>query len=190
MNWPKVANVNTPANKTLGIVGFGEAGACLARLATPLDMEILYNKRTRLSPAQEEFYGIEYAELDDLLRRSDYVATFVPYTKENEKSFGAREFGLMKPTAYFLNTGRANTTDEAALIDALKNNRIAGAGLDVFSYEPLPPDNPLPTLKNVVLTPHNAGGVGGWHDVFERISGNLTRLAAGRKPVSWGIPPV
>ena len=57
----------------------------------------------------------------------------------------------MKPTAYFLNTGRANTTDEAALIDALKNNRIAGAGLDVFSYEPLPPDNPLPTLKNVVL---------------------------------------
>ena len=85
----------------------------------------------------------------------------------------------MKPTAYFLNTGRANTTDEAALIDALKNKRIAGAGLDVFSYEPLPPDNPLPTLKNVVLTPHNAGGVGGWHDVFERISGNLRRVEPG-----------
>jgi phosphoglycerate dehydrogenase-like enzyme len=189
MNWPKVANVDTPANKTLGIVGFGEAGACLARLAAPLDMEILYHKRTRLSPAQEEFYGVEYAPLDDLLRQSDYVATFVPYTKENEQSFGAREFGLMKRTAYFLNTGRANTTDEAALIDALKNKRIAGAGLDVFSYEPLPPDNPLPTLKNVVLTPHNAGGIGGWHDVFERISGNLTRLANGRKPVTWGIPP-
>jgi glyoxylate reductase len=189
MNWPKVANVNTPANKTLGIVGFGEAGACLARLAAPLDMEILYYKRTPLSAAQEEFYGVEYAPLDDLLQRSDYVATFVPYTKENEKTFGAREFGLMKPTAYFLNTGRANTTDEAALIDALRNNRIAGAGLDVFSYEPLPPDNPLPTLKNVVLTPHNAGGVGGWHDVFERIGGNLVRLAAGRTPVSWGIPP-
>lgn len=189
MNWPKVANVDTPANKTLGIVGFGEAGACLARLAAPLDMEILYYKRTPLSPQQEDFYGVEYAELDDLLRRSDYVATFVPYTKENEKSFGSREFGLMKPTAYFLNTGRANTTDEAALIDALKNNRIAGAGLDVFSYEPLPPDNPLPTLKNVVLTPHNAGGVGGWHDVFARISGNLKRLAGGRRPVSWGVPP-
>ncbi|MCC6177982.1 MAG: hypothetical protein IT305_21995 [Chloroflexi bacterium] len=189
MNWPRVANVDTPANKTLGIVGFGEAGACLAHLARPLDMEILYYKRTRLSPVQEEFYGVEYAPLDDLLRRSDFVATFVPYTKENERSFGAREFGLMKPTAYFLNTGRANTTDEAALIDALRNNRIAGAGLDVFSYEPLPPDNPLPTLKNVLLTPHNAGGIGGWHDVFARIGANLGRVQAGRGPVSWGIPP-
>jgi len=189
MNWPKVANVNTPANKTLGIIGFGEAGACLAHLAAPLDMEILYYKRSRLSQEQEEFYGVEYAELDDLLRQSDYIATFVPYTKENEKTFGARELGLMKPTAYFLNTGRANTTDEAALIDALRNNRIAGAGLDVFSFEPLPPDNPLPTLKNVVLTPHNAGGVGGWHDVFERIGGNLRRVEAGRRPVTWGTPP-
>ncbi len=189
MNWPKIANVNTPANKTLGIVGFGEAGACLAHLAAPLDMEILYYKRTRLSPEQEAFYGVEYAPLDDLLRQSDFVATFVPYSPESERTFGAREFGLMKPTAYFLNTGRANTTDEAALIDALKSNRIAGAGLDVFSYEPLPADNPLPTLKNVVLTPHNAGGVGGWHDVFERISANLGRVQAGRKPVSWGSPP-
>jgi phosphoglycerate dehydrogenase-like enzyme len=189
MNWPKVANVDTPANKTLGIVGFGEAGACLAHLAAPLDMEILYYKRTRLSPAQEAFYGVEYAPLDDLLRQSDFVATFVPYSPENEKTFGARELTLMKPTAYFLNTGRANTTDEAALIDALRNKRIAGAGLDVFSYEPLPPDNPLPTLKNVVLTPHNAGGVGGWHDVFARIAGNLRRLENGRRPVSWGIPP-
>jgi phosphoglycerate dehydrogenase-like enzyme len=189
MNWPRVPDVNTPANKTLGIIGFGEAGACLAHLAAPLDMEILYYKRTRLTPEQEAFYGVEYAALDDLLRQSDFVATFVPYTPENERTFGARELGLMKPTAYFLNTGRANTTDEAALIDALRNNRIAGAGLDVFSYEPLPPDNPLPTLKNVVLTPHNAGGVGGWHDVFDRISANLSRVQAGRKARSWGIPP-
>jgi phosphoglycerate dehydrogenase-like enzyme len=189
MNWPKVANVDTPANKTLGIIGFGEAGACLAHLAAPLDMEILYYKRTRLSPEQEAFYGVEYAPLDDLLRQSDFVATFVLYSPESQGTFGAREIGLMKPTAYFLNTGRANTTDEAALIDALRNKRIAGAGLDVFSYEPLPPDNPLPTLKNVVLTPHNAGGIGGWHDVFERIGRNLRRVAAGRRPVSWGIPP-
>jgi phosphoglycerate dehydrogenase-like enzyme len=94
----------------------------------------------------------------------------------------------MKPTAYFLNTGRANTTDEAALIDALEKKRIAGAGLDVFSYEPLPPDSLLRNLKNVVLTPHNAGGVGGWHDVFTRIKGNLDRIEAGRRPVTWGTP--
>jgi len=189
MNWPKVANVSTPANKTLGIIGFGEAGACLAHLAAPLDMEILYFKRNRLTPEREAFYGVEYAPLDDLLRQSDYVATFVPYSQESEKTFGAREFALMKPTAYFLNTGRANTTDEGALIGALRSGRIAGAGLDVFSYEPLPPDNPLPTLRNVVLTPHNAGGIGGWHDVFERIAANLRRVEAGRRPVSWGIPP-
>ncbi len=189
MNWPRVEGVDTPANKTLGIVGFGEAGACLARLVRPLDMEVLYYKRSRLSPAQEAFLGIEYTPLDDLLRQSDFVATFVPYNKENEKSFGAREFGLMKPTAYFLNTGRANTTDEAALIDALRSGRIAGAGLDVYSYEPLPADNPLPTFKNVVLTPHNAGGVGGQHDVFARIAANLRRIEAGRAPISWGIPP-
>ncbi len=189
MNWPKVANVDSPFNKTLGIVGFGEAGACLARHVRPLDMEVLYYKRTRLSPAREQFYGVEHAPLDDLLRQSDFVATFVPYTKENERSFGAREFGLMKPTAFFLNTGRANTTDEGALIGALRSGRIAGAGLDVFAYEPLPPDNVLPTLTNVVLTPHNAGGVGGWHDAFERISANLRRVEAGRPPVTWGIPP-
>ena len=189
MNWAKIPNVDSPFNKTLGIVGFGEAGAYLARHAAPLDLEILYYKRSRLSPDQEAFYGVEYAELDDLLRRSDYVATFVPYSKETEKSFGAREFGLMKPTAFFLNTGRANTTDEGALIGALRSGRIAGAGLDVFSYEPLPPDNPLPTLKNVVLTPHNAGGIGGWQDAFQRIAANLARVEAGRAPVSWGIPP-
>ena len=190
MNWPKIAGVDVPTNKTLGILGFGEAGACLARLARQLDMEILYYKRSPLSEEQESFYGAAYATLDDLLRQSDFVATFVPYTPENERSFGAREFGLMKPTAYFLNTGRANTTDEAALIDALRSGRIAGAGLDVFSYEPLPPDNPLPTFENVVLTPHNAGGIGGWQDVFERIAANLRRVSAGQEPVSWGIPPV
>lgn len=189
MNWPKVANVDSPFNKTLGIVGFGEAGACLARHVRPLDMEVLYYKRNRLSSAQERFYGVEYSLLDDLLRQSDFVATFVPYTKGNEKSFGARELSLMKPTAFFLNTGRANTTDEGALIGALRSGRIAGAGLDVFAYEPLPPDNVLPTLKNVVLTPHNAGGIGGWHDAFERISANLGRVEAGRPPVTWGIPP-
>lgn len=189
MNWAKIPRVDSPFNKTLGIVGFGEAGACLAHQAAPLDMDVLYYKRSRLSPEQEAFYGVEYAQLDELLRRSDFVATFVPYSKETEHSFGAREFGLMKPTAFFLNTGRANTTDEGALIGALKSGRIAGAGLDVFAYEPLPPNSPLLTLKNVIMTPHNAGGVGGWQDVFGRIAANLSRVQAGRSPVSWGIPP-
>jgi phosphoglycerate dehydrogenase-like enzyme len=88
-----------------------------------------------------------------------------------------------------VNVARGSLIDEAALAAALHEGRIAGAGLDVFSYEPLPPDNVLPTLKNVILTPHNAGGIGGWHDAFQRIKLNLQRVEAGRPPVTWGIPP-
>lgn len=189
MNWPIIANVDTAANKTLGIIGFGEIGACFARMARPYDMDTLYYKRQRLSPAQEDYFGVRYAPLDDLLAQSDYVSTFVPYSKESERMLGAREFGLMKPSAYFINTGRGNTTDEAALMNVLREGRIRGAALDVFSFEPLPPDHPVLSLKNVVLTPHNAGGVGGWHDVFTRIVMNLDAVAAGRRPVTWGYPP-
>lgn len=190
MNWPLIRDVDTPSNKTLGIIGFGEIGACFARQARAYDMEILYHKRSRMNEAREAFFGVQYAPLDELLLRSDIVATFVPYSPENENMLGARELALMKPTAYFINTGRGNTTDEAALIEALRTRKIRGAALDVFSVEPVPPDHPVLTLDNVVYTPHNAGGVGGWHDVFTRLAKNVDLVAAGRSPVSWEIPPV
>lgn len=182
-NWSQIPDIGSLFDKTLGIVGFGEAGSVLADLVQPFDMDVLYYKRRRLTPGQEWYYGVEYAPLDELLQRSDYVATFVPYSEENVGSFGEREFGLMKQGAFFVNTGRANTTDEQALIRALKDGRLAGAGLDVFSLEPLPEDAPFRDLPNLVLTPHVAGGVGGWMDTFERIARNLRLVEADGLPV-------
>jgi phosphoglycerate dehydrogenase-like enzyme len=182
-NWSGVEGIGSLYDKTLGIVGFGEAGSVLAQLVQPFDMEVLYYKRRRLTPGEEWYYGVEYAELDELLERSDYVVTYVPYKDENRGMLGEREFGLMKRGAFFVNTGRANTTDEGALIRALRDGRLAGAALDVFSLEPLPADNPLRDLPNVVLTPHVAGGVGGWMDTFERIARNLRLVRDGAPPV-------
>ena len=182
-NWAGVEAIDSLFDKTLGIIGFGEAGSVLADLVRPFDMEVLYYKRRRLTPGQEYYYGVEYAELDELLARSDYVTTFLPYTEENRGLLGEQEFGLMKQGAFFVNTGRANVTDETALIRALKEGRLAGAGLDVFSLEPLPEDTPFRDLPNVVMTPHVAGGVGGWQDTFERIARNLRLVRDGGLPV-------
>ncbi|MCC7106501.1 MAG: hypothetical protein IT307_15290 [Chloroflexi bacterium] len=182
-NWSKTSGIESLYDRTLGIIGFGEAGSVLADLVKPMNMEVLYYKRRRLTPGLERHFGVEYADMDDLLRRSDYVATFVPYTKENLGLIGDREFRLMKPGAFFVNTGRANPTDEKALIQALQEGRLAGAGLDVFSHEPLPDDSLLRDLPNVILTPHVAGGVGGWEDSFQRFARNIRSVRAGKPPV-------
>ncbi|MPZ49013.1 MAG: hypothetical protein GEU75_06850 [Dehalococcoidia bacterium] len=179
VNWVRWPDVDTLNDKTVGIIGFGEIGACFARMLPPFNCRVLYNKRSLLTPQQEAYFGVEYAALDDLLRRSDIVATFVPYSEESRKMLGAREFALMKPGAIFVNTGRGNTTDEAALVEALKAGRIRAAGLDVFSVEPLPLSHPLQDLDNVTLTPHTAGGIQGWMNTFERIAENLRRVEAG-----------
>jgi phosphoglycerate dehydrogenase-like enzyme len=183
-NWAGIEGLSSLSDKTLGIVGFGEAGSVLADLVKPFGMETLYFKRRRLPAGQERYFGIEYAPLDDLLARSDYLVTYLPFTTENIGLLGARELGLLTPGAFFVNTGRANTVNEAAMIQALKSGRLAGAALDVFSYEPLPPNHELRDLPNVILTPHVAGGIGGWLDTFERIARNLRRVDAGLPPVA------
>lgn len=96
-------------------------------------------------------------ELEELLRRSDYVTVHCPRTRESFGLFGAAQFALMKPTAYFVNTARGGIHDEQALAEALAAQRIAGAGLDVFLQEPPPLDHPLLQFDNVIVTPHNAG---------------------------------
>ncbi len=178
VNWVRWPDVETLNDKTVGVIGFGEIGACFARMLPPFNCRVLYNKRQRLTPEQESYYGVEYAPLDALLQAADVVSTFVPYSEASRKMLGAREFALMKPSAIFVNAGRANTTDEAALIDALKNRRIRAAGIDVYSVEPLPLTNPLLELDNVVLSPHTAGGIWGWINTFERIAENLRRVEA------------
>jgi phosphoglycerate dehydrogenase-like enzyme len=191
VNWARVPDVDTLNDKTVGILGFGEIGACYARMLTPYDTHTLYYKRTPLSAHQERYFGVEYASMDDVLRRSDLLLSFVPYSEDSRRMLSAREFALMKPTALFVNCGRGPTVDEQALYEALRDGRIAGAGLDVFFVEPLPMESPLRGLDNVILEPHSAGGTPGWQNTFERIAENLRRVQAGRpliQPLRRGDP--
>jgi len=140
--------------KTLGIVGMGRIGGAIARRGSlGCGMSILYTARSP-KPEAEECYDARKCELDELLREADFVCIAVPLNAETTKLIGARELGLMKPTAILVNIARGAVVDEAALVTALQNRTIYGAGLDVFETEPLPTDSPLCALDNVVLAPH------------------------------------
>jgi D-3-phosphoglycerate dehydrogenase len=143
--------------KTVGIVGIGNVGRRLAELCKGLfGMKVLAYDPF-LSASEIAARGAEKVELDDLLRRSDYVSINCPLTKDNRGMIGAREYALMQPHAYFITTARGFIHDEAALLEALRNKKIAGAGLDVWSKEPPPADHPLLQFDNVLASPHTAG---------------------------------
>lgn len=137
----------------IGIVGMGRIGEAVARRAKGFGMRILYHNRTRKEEAERSL-GAEYAGLDDLLRRSDYVVVMTPLTPETTGLIGERELAFMKPDAILINTSRGRVVDEQALIHALSERRIAGAGLDVYAVEPVSRDNPLLSMPNVVTLPH------------------------------------
>jgi glyoxylate reductase len=143
-------------NKVLGIVGLGEIGKLVAKLAKGFDMKLLYYSRTR-KPALEKELGIDYVDFETLLEKSDFVTLHVKLTNETYHMIGEKEIGLMKRTAYFINTSRGAVVDEKALYNALNSGKIAGAALDVFEKEPLDAKNPLKNLKNVLLLPHIGG---------------------------------
>ncbi len=121
---------------TLGIIGMGRIGQAVARRARGFDMKVLYNNRTRLAPAEEEKLGARYAERDELLAQSDFVVVMAPYSPATHHLVGAAEIAKMKPTAILVNSARGGVVDDAALVAALREKRIAGAGLDVFEGEP------------------------------------------------------
>ena len=172
------ANVNRNAlmgtevqGKTIGIVGLGNVGRRIAALCKGLlGMNVLaYDPY--LSTTEMAERGGEKVTLDELLRRSDYVSISCPLTKESRGMIGAREFTLMQPHAYFITTARGFIHDEAALAQALRDKRIAGAGLDVWAKEPPPPDHPLLQFDNVLASPHTAG-------VTKEARENMARIAA------------
>ena len=138
---------------TLGVVGLGKLGARVANIAKAFGMKVIAWSQN-LTPDRCREVGVEYAGKEDLLAQADFVTIHVVLSPRTRGLIGAKELGLMKPTAYLVNTSRGPIIDEAALISALKDRRIAGAGLDVFDIEPLPSDHPLRRLDNVVLTPH------------------------------------
>lgn len=139
--------------KTLGIIGLGRIGQLLAKRALSFGMEVIYFDNERKMSVEWEL-DVKYAELDDLLRNSDFVSLHVPLTRETKCLIGKDELDLMKPTAYLINTARGGVVDETALIDALKNHRLRGAAIDVFTGEPDNINSELYELDNIVLTPH------------------------------------
>ena len=145
--------------KTIGLIGGGgRIGRAVARRALGFSMRVLYWTPRRKAENEEREAGLSYVPFDQLLAQSDFVSMHAPLTPETRHLMGAREFGLMKPTAFFVNTARGAVVDEAALARALTERRIAGAGLDVFEHEPTV-DPALPAMPNVVLTPHLGSAV-------------------------------
>ena len=182
-HWMKNERVHEVTQKTLGIVGMGEIGCELARRASVLGMRNIYYKRTPLSPELERRFDAEYRDLDALLQESDYVCIAVPHTAHTEGMIGAEQFALMKETAFIVNIARGGVIDEDAMIDALSERRIAGAGLDVFTFEPLQEDSPLCFLDNVILSPHIGGG-SGTNRTIELSAGlnEIARILSGERP--------
>ncbi len=176
-------------NKTLGIVGLGNIGGRIAlKCKLAFNMRILaYDPYTL--PARAQLYGAELVELERLLQESDFIVLSVPLTKETRKMIGERELMLMKKSAYLVNICRGAVVDTSALIKALKDGVIAGAGLDVTEPEPLPEDNPLLTMENVILTPHIASSTKeAVYETFRAAVENIIRFLKGEKPY-WVINP-
>jgi D-3-phosphoglycerate dehydrogenase / 2-oxoglutarate reductase len=171
-NVSRNALIGTEAHgKTIGIVGLGNVGRRIAALCKGLlGMKVLaYDPY--LTAGEMAARGGEKVELDELLSRSDYVSVSCPLTKESRGMIGAREFALMQSHAYFITTARGFIHDEAALLEALRDKLIAGAGLDVWAKEPPPPDHPLLQFDNVLASPHTAG-------VTREARANMGRIAA------------
>ncbi|MGA2271552.1 MAG: phosphoglycerate dehydrogenase [Bryobacteraceae bacterium] len=149
--WPRGQSLELDG-KTCGVIGMGAIGRRFARIAAGIGMRVI---AWTMHPQPQP--GVEFVELDHLYRASDVVSIHLRLSPATESFIGPRQFALMKPTAILINTARGAIVDQAALIDALTAGRIAGAGLDVFEVEPLPPGHPLTSLSNVVITPHCAG---------------------------------
>jgi phosphoglycerate dehydrogenase-like enzyme len=186
--WPRRAN-QPLRGRTLGVVGLGRIGKEVARRGLAFKMPVI-----AYDPVPDksflEAHGIPLVAFDDLLRRADVVTFHMPMLPECKHLFNARAIGLMKPTAFFINTARGGCVDEAALAEALAAKRIAGAGLDVFDEEPPPPGHPLLQLDNVVLTAHTAGvDVQSRDDMARRAAECMVKLFAGEWPAEWIVNP-
>ena len=156
------------AGKTLGLLGLGRQGRHMVPVARAFGMELVAWSENLTAAAAAEA-GVRRVEKDELFRTSDVLSIHLVLGERTRGIVGARELALMKPTAILVNPARGPLVDEAALIDALKERRIAGAGLDVYATEPLPRDHPLRSLPNVVLTPHLGFGV---REFFENAYGD------------------
>jgi phosphoglycerate dehydrogenase-like enzyme len=184
------------AGATLGLVGLGSIGRNLAKRASALGMKVIAVRHSHFSqnqgevghPTASESDKAEFVDevlpssrLDDMLAHADYVVLAAPVTGSTQGMIGREQLSKMKPDAYLVNVGRGPLIDETALIEALREKKIAGAALDVFDREPLPPDSPFWDLENVLITPHIAGMTTKlWERHYTLFSENLRRFLTGQ----------
>jgi phosphoglycerate dehydrogenase-like enzyme len=191
-DWSGRSGVRSLYGQTVGILGFGEIGAELARrLRGFVPSRVFYHKRTRLPEHAEQNLGITHVPTDQLVAESDYLCNLLPYYPETDLLFGAELLGRMKQGAFLTNCGSGSVIDETALAVAIREGHLAGAALDTFEWEPIRPDNPLlplandPTM-NVLLTPHTAAGSSADADSDRTRRGdytNLVRVLRGQPPL-------
>jgi len=185
-NWSGRNNVGGIFGLTVGILGFGEIGAELARRLAGFDPRgILYNKRRPLPAQVEQELGITYATRQEVIAASDFLCVLLPYSSETDLSINEATFAAMKPGSFVVHCGSGSVIDEEALAAALRSGHLAGAALDTFEWEPLRPDNPLLALTrdpaaNVLLTPHTGSGT--WPGGRTGDWANIQRLLAGEEP--------
>lgn len=172
--------------RALGVIGYGRIGREVVRLMAPWEMDVLVTQRT---PVVEE--GVRQVPLETLLAESDVVVVACPLTEETRGLLDARRLGLMKPTAFLVNVARGAIVDQRALVEALREGRLAGAGLDVVDPEPLPAEDPLLDLPNVVGAPHSLGYTDQLvRGCVESACAALLSAAAGRVPADLANPAV
>jgi phosphoglycerate dehydrogenase-like enzyme len=182
-NWLGFEDIRQLHGKILGLVGLGDIGLEVARRARAFDMEILYHKRSPLRATHEAAIGARYMTLEGLLAESDVVSLHAPHTPETEGMIDANTLARFKSSAILINTARGGLVDEAALVDALREGRLAGAGLDAFVEEPLPEGHALLDCPNVIFSPHVGGGTGGGQKgMIQAVVANLKRVEAGEAP--------
>jgi phosphoglycerate dehydrogenase-like enzyme len=171
------------SGKTIGIIGMGNIGKAVARRALACDMKVL---GYAIRPVKVD-RGVQMTDMETLLRLSDVVTLHCSLNVQTRHMIGRREFNFMKPGAFLINTARGPIVDESALIEALQTKKIAGAGLDVFEKEPLPKENPLRKMENVILTPHTAGmpeGLGFHQKRYAYFLENILRVSQGKAPLN------
>ena len=168
--------------KKVGIIGLGKVGTRTAEICRKgFNMEVCYFNRTRKKKAEKDL-KVKFVSIEELCNTSDFVILALPLNKATENFFDKEKFALMKSTAYFINNSRGPIVDEKALIDALKENKIMGAGIDVFAEEPPAKDNPLFELDNVVVTPHSAANTENAMIGMAMVVEDVIRVLEGEKP--------
>jgi phosphoglycerate dehydrogenase-like enzyme len=166
--------------KTVGLVGLGAIGKQVVQKVKAFGADVLYYDIFRLSPEEEEKWGIKYVGLEELLKASDIISLHLPLNDKTKHLICRETIELMKPTAIFVNTARGEIVKEEDLVEALQNNRILGAGLDVVEHEPPVVDSLLLKLKNVVLTPHMGGSTFDINtSMVKRCIDNIARISRG-----------